>query len=295
MNDAQKQNCIKHYESCVERYIETYDRSYPGYPGNQKRLEIIQSIVQKHHPRRLLYIGCGPCIPVVYLMRESGCDIRAIDFSVKMIERARRTLQEEGFNPDIATLGDIEDPDTLPDGEFDLAVIPGVFTHLEEDARALRNLNHKLRPGGVLVAEFRNELFSCFSFNRFSYDFYANSLFENLTVPDAAQEAYDHFLKKRFQIDMDEDIPHRSTHTHKGYWNKFHNPLNIRSLLERYGFSWEENYFYHYHAFPPGLEKQSPELFKQLSLKLESPSDWRGHLMASAFLSEAVKAGNVPD
>jgi len=46
-------------------------------------------------------------------------------------------------------------------------------------------------------------------------------------------------------------------------------------------------HFYHYHALPPIFQSKHPQLFRELSLKLENPSDWKGYLMASAYVVEA--------
>ena len=48
--------------------------------------------------------------------------------------------------------------------------------------------------------------------------------------------------------------------------------------------------FYHFHALPPMSELHVPELFRQRSVAMENPTDWRGHFMASAFLVAARRA-----
>jgi hypothetical protein len=58
-------------------------------------------------------------------------------------------------------------------------------------------------------------------------------------------------------------------------------------LKERFvaaGFADVRVLFYHYHALPPMLEGALPKLFRNASLAMEDPSDWRGHFMASAFI-----------
>jgi hypothetical protein len=55
------------------------------------------------------------------------------------------------------------------------------------------------------------------------------------------------------------------------------------------GFSVNKIHFYHYHALPPIFENKYPGLFQELSLRLEKPNDWKGYLMASAYVVEAIK------
>jgi len=40
---------------------------------------------------------------------------------------------------------------------------------------------------------------------------------------------------------------------------------------------------------PPFFQNLDPKLFRELSLKMENPHDWRGYLLASAFVIEATK------
>ena len=284
-----KQNCINSYERKVQRYIDTYEKDYQGYPANQKRLDIMCDLIRRHEPRRVLYIGCGACVPMIRLMRESGCEIVGIDFSPKMVQRGKEVLKEHGMDTDLVQEGDIEDVKCLPSGPFDFAIAAGVFTHLADDRRAFMNLYDKLKPGGTLAVEFRNELFSCFSFNRFSYDFFMNVLLEHIDFPVELKHVTEIFFKNVTGISEGDMIAPKSTHVNKGVFNKFHNPLSIGESLGKYGFNLKNNYFYHYHVLPPALEKQNSNLFNQLSLSLENPTDWRGHLMASAFISEATK------
>jgi len=71
---------------------------------------------------------------------------------------------------------------------------------------------------------------------------------------------------------------------------KFRNPLSIENeLFEPCNFSLVDIHFYHYHALPPIFENKYPKLFRDMSLKMEKPNDWKGYLMASAYVIEAKK------
>lgn len=218
--DQYKENCIKKYDENVERYIFTYDKDYEGYPGNQKRFDIIRDLIRRHSPQRVLYIGCGACVPMALLIKEFGCEMFGIDFSKKMVEQGRKVLKEHGLNPELVQIGDIENMDTLPDGVFDFVIAVGVFTHLYDDNKAMSNLNKKLKNGGILVVEFRNELFSCYSFNTFSYDFILNTLLAGVDLPQEFGMKVDHFFKERFGILADEKIAPKSTYLKNGIIKK---------------------------------------------------------------------------
>ena len=72
--------------------------------------------------------------------------------------------------------------------------------------------------------------------------------------------------------------------------SRTHNPFEMRTLAEQLGLVDIEILFYHYHALPPMLEASIPKTFRASSLELESPRDWRGHFLASAFILKATKA-----
>jgi hypothetical protein len=67
--------------------------------------------------------------------------------------------------------------------------------------------------------------------------------------------------------------------------SRTHNPFVLKEQFESAGFKDVQLYFYHFHALPPMIGSQIPELFRTESLAMEqNPQDWRGYFMASAFL-----------
>lgn len=288
-----KNNCIKMYDNNVKRYIDSYRKDFKEYPGNQMRLKILLGVAKKKKPKRLLYVGCGPAIPMIKIMQQTKCDARGIDFSKEMIKGGREQLKKRKIGPFKITLGDIEKLNTMPKGKFDFAVAAGVFSHLAKDELSLVNLNRKLTKNATVLVEFRNNLFSLFSFNRYSYDFFVNSLLAKIKPNKKIKNKIELFFKNKFDILRKEKVAPRSTAISNGVIKKFHNPLKINKLFEKHGFRLERNYFYHYHVLPPGSRIIGDALYDKVSLSLEDPLDWRGNLMASAFVSEAIKIKNV--
>jgi len=284
-----KKNCIAHYEANVERYIKTYQDDYSGYPANKKRLEIMETLIQKHSPKKILYIGCGACIPMVKIMEKFDCIIHGIDFSQKMIDQGKHILIKNNFSDKLITKGDIEDINSLPEDTYEFAIAAGVFTHLLDDHIALQNIHSKLASGGILAAEYRNELFSLFSYNRFSYDFIVNKLIGLDKLPDRIKTKVEKNFKRINDISSDDKIVKNSTHISNGLIKKFHNPLTIQNDLKQNGFSLLNNFFYHYHALPTGFANIDIEVNNDLSIHLENPTHWTGLFMASAFISETEK------
>jgi len=100
--------------------------------------------------QNILDVGTGTGILIPYLVRAVGSDgsVTAVDYSEKMIQICR-TKHSHLKNLRIK-LGNIEE--TAFDTEsFDAVICFGVFPHLENKEKALRNINHTLKPGGKLV------------------------------------------------------------------------------------------------------------------------------------------------
>jgi len=66
--------------------------------------------------------------------------------------------------------------------------------------------------------------------------------------------------------------------------SRTHNPLVLRDQMSELGFEGLQILFYHWHALPPLVGSRVPALQRRASLEIERPDDWRGLVMASAFL-----------
>ena len=97
-------------------------------------------------------------------------------------------------------------------------------------------------------------------------------------------------LDERFRVDLP---PIRAgSQGEPGYdevLSRTHNPFSLIQIAREVGLSDVRVLFYHFHALPPMLESALPELFKQESLAMENPEDWRGYFMASAFILVGVR------
>ena len=173
---------------------------------------------------------------------------------------------------------------------YDAAMCIGVLPHVrpDDDVTVLTRLRDAVRPGGLVIVEARNQLFSLFTLNRYSRDFFLSELIRPQTLtgadPTILRAALEE-LDQRFRIDLP---PVRRGHEGEpGYdevLSRTHNPLVLPEQMGAVGFCNVRLLFYHYHALPPMLERHLPDVFRKQSLALEDPQNWRGHFMASAFI-----------
>jgi ubiquinone/menaquinone biosynthesis C-methylase UbiE len=100
--------------------------------------------------QNILYMGTGTGVLIHYLIRAVGPagSVTAVDYSEKMVQICR--AEHSNFKNVSVKLGDIE-KDALTTESFDAVICFGVFPHLENKEKALRNMNDALKLGGKLV------------------------------------------------------------------------------------------------------------------------------------------------
>jgi ubiquinone/menaquinone biosynthesis C-methylase UbiE len=100
--------------------------------------------------QNILDVGTGTGVLIPHLIRAVGPDgsVTAIDYSEKMIQVCR-TKHSHLKNVNIE-LKNIEE-DALLTESFDAVICFGVFPHLENKEKALRNINRILKSSGKLV------------------------------------------------------------------------------------------------------------------------------------------------
>ncbi len=296
---AASSDVSKYYDAVAANYDQQYetaglhDLSRP-YPANYFRLQLLLNSFATKGIKRVIEVGVGEGTPLATL-GQAGIDVWGFDISAAMVEASRARMQQHNMNPDHIFWGDIQDPTTyahvFKDGLFDGLMAMGVMPHVANDDMVLDNMAALVRPGGSVFIEFRNSLFSLFTFNRYTADFILNDLLGGVSSEVKAAVAKD--LEARVRMDMP---PMRTTvegSDAPGYdaiLSRFHNPFEVLDLFSKHGFERAKLLWYHYHPAMPYLESSMPELFREEALRLEhEPSGWRGFFLCSAFVVEAVK------
>ncbi len=289
-------------KSCYSTWSERYYREYYGpdaeYPPVHR--ELVLSLLAEATPRTLLDAGCGPASFLRHLA-GTGIEPYGFDLTPEMVQEACRVLGEQGVAHDRVWAGSVLEPTAFcaPDGTsvFDAAVCIGVLPHIEagKEDTVIANLRGAVANGGLVVIEARNQLFSLFSLNRYTYEFFLKELIRpDELYGQPGSERLDEALRTiRGMLRMDQPPLRRGTGGAPGYdevLSRCHNPLLLTRQVERAGFRDVRVLFYHHHRLPPFLSETVPELFAAASHAGEDPEDWRGHFMASAFLVTGRRA-----
>jgi 2-polyprenyl-3-methyl-5-hydroxy-6-metoxy-1,4-benzoquinol methylase len=289
-----------YYDAAAEKYHVQYQRDSlsnlaVGYPANYFRLQLLINSFVESGVKRVIEVGVGEGTPLSTIAK-AGIEVAGFDISPAMVARSKAAVTAIGQDPEQIIWGDVEDPNSyvslLRDGPFDALMAMGVMPHVQKDAFCLNNMRTMVKPGGKVFIEFRNKLFSLFTFNRYTHDFIMDDLLDG--VAPAMKDIVSRDLKKR--VEMDKPTV-RSAHADDakapGYdmiLSKFHNPLTVPDLFRNGGFEDIKLRWYHYHPAMPFLEAEDKALFRNESLRLEhDDSGWRGLFLCSAFVIEARK------
>ena len=303
MNEKDTTNRVKnHYKAVAVSYHEQYDPELlrvieRPYPANYFRLEKLLKSFGENNVRRALEVGIGDGTPLAAVARLN-IDVWGFDFTEEMVTKAQETIKSVGGDPSQLFVADIQDPQTfankLPEGGFDGVIAMGVMPHVESDKDVLENITKLVQPGGRVFIEFRNKLFSLFTFNRKSVEFILDDL-----LPEVDNELRDLVrddLSSRLRMDVPpvrEKVTGSEAPGYDTIRSRFHNPFEVKDIFRSMGYDQIDLHWYHYHPAIPYLEDVLPKKFREEAIAMEhEESGWRGYFLASAFIIEAVKSNN---
>lgn len=305
MNSAARESVEHRIKHCYSTWGTSYYADYYGdeAPYPPVHLELARRLVSERGVKRLLDAGCGPASMLRHFV-EPERDVYGFDLTPEMVVEAQRVAVDQGVSRDHIWEGSVavRSDFMAPDGrmEYDCIVSCGVMPHIPEtiESEVIVNIRDALRPGGYAIVEARNELFSMFTLNRYSHEFFLKQL---LPVDELRQQAADEGEGLRAALAQVEDMfrtdlpPIRQGKENEpGYdevLSRTHNPLLLQQKFLASGFRDVQLYYYHFHCLPPMVNGHVPRLFREVSLQMEAnPQDWRGLFMASAFFVVAQRA-----
>jgi SAM-dependent methyltransferase len=281
------------YSTWAERYYADYYEDGNAYPP--VHTQIMRDLLSEAGSKSVLDAGCGPAS----MLRDldlPNLERFGFDLTPEMVAEARAVMSRQAVPESHIWEGSVLDQTAFRTEaweQFDAALCFGVLPHIpaEADRTVLKNLVESVRPGGLVAVEARNALFALFTLNRYSRAFFRDVLMDELGLRSrsgdeaaALNDALEQF-DQRFRLDLPAV---RKGYDHEpGYdevLSRTHVPMELERIAREVGLTETRLLFYHFHALPPMLEARVPNLFRRESLKMENPTDWRGYVMASAFI-----------
>jgi len=291
MKEKRKDIIAEYYDSVADNYRKQYSSedlsTAEKYPQNYCRLQLLAQRIPDH-AQKVYEIGTGEGTPLAILARM-GYEVYGCDISENMVGKTKQNLQSAGVNDQNVQVANVEDILTFSNqlalGPYDALVAFGVMPHVKKDLLVLRNMRRLIKKEGKVFIEFRNKLFSLFTFNRLTKEFILDDLLEGVS-PDL-KNLLSMELDKRVNLNLPEIHQPDSGPSYDLIPAKYHNPFEVVDLLAESGFVNPKIHWYHYHAAPPCIETENRALYWEESMKLEHSSSWRGYFLCSAFVVEA--------
>jgi len=285
-----------HYDGSAASYGEQYDPdkllTNAEYPANFFRLQLVQRLLSEAGATSLYELGIGDGTPLARIAAQ-GIRVAGNDVSPEMIRVARENFARQGLDTESIQLVDIEDPRGMSAeharvGTVDAVMALGVIPHVRDDHDFVSHMDGFLKPGGTLLLQFRNSMFSMFTFNRLTKEFILDDLLKD--VPQTIKDVVAADLDARLAVDKP---PMRTRPTGDGYDEilaRFHNPFELADVVTSFGYQDLRFHWYNYHPTYPMLAGQiDAREYREAQMNLEHEGTWRGMFLCSAGLIEAVK------
>ncbi len=285
-----------HYDGSASTYADQYDESKiwtnEEYPANYFRLKLVRRILADAGVKSLYEHGVGDATPLVTIAGD-GIRVAGNDVSPEMVKFARANMTKHGLDPEAINLLDVQSHDSIDvererAGEFQAVMALGVIPHVEDDRWFVASMDKFLAPGGQMLLQFRNSMFSMFTFNRLTKEFVMDELLPD--VPESVRQIVSADLDQCLAVDKP---PKRTRPAGDGYdeiLSKFHNPFELSEIVKSFGYKDLQFHWYNYHpAYPMLAGSIDPKVYRQAQMDLEGDTSWRGMFLCSAGLIQAVK------
>ncbi len=148
----------KYHDRIAGKYEQIYDDAYWQW-HDALTWDHIKRFLPSNLALPVADFGCGSGKWGRKLLK-SGYQVTFVDLSAKMVDEARKQVDETGGSEKAAFLqADLMDLSGLPADQFGFAVALGEpLGSTDEPAKALREIARCLAPGGVLIASFDNRI-----------------------------------------------------------------------------------------------------------------------------------------
>ena len=177
-------------QKAYNEWSETYDSDENLTRDLDQR--ITQQVLGNLHFDSILEIGCGTGKNTMFFA-QIGTNVRAVDFSQGMIEKAKEKVQAENVR---FSMMDITGPWEFQDESFDLIVCNLVLEHIQDLSSVFAGAARTLRPNGRF---FINELHPFKQYDGKKARFYRNE--EKIEV-----DAFIHHISDFFHAAKNNDL-----------------------------------------------------------------------------------------
>ena len=217
----------------------------------------MRDIITSHGVRTLLDAGCGPASFLRSLF-STQIKLYGFDLTNEMVNEAKRVFSLAGHDQDSIWEGSVLDknaytpPGVLTPPNYEAVICTGVLPHIPEEMEEtlFMYLYQNVATGGIVIIEARNALFSLFTLNRHSFDFFSKDLLQADELRSKAsgdekfvEDSLD-LIGERFRMDLPQ--VRKGNGEDPGYdeiLSRMHNPFVLSNKLESAGLKKSDLYF----------------------------------------------------
>jgi SAM-dependent methyltransferase len=251
-----------------DEFLETFQSI--AYTDEDKfystRRDLVLGALSSLPKGHILDVGCGGG-HVSEALAKSGWTGEACDFSPKMVDAAKQRLRWPVSKCNATKLS------PYSDASFDAVLCLGPAEYVGDAAAVYREAWRVLKPGGMFICAHINALFDLVTCDKFTVEFLINMF--------PVGERMRPYLEARLSGD-------EPTSLRLNVKTRTDNPLTISTDLSSEGLSLKDTLFYRFYSTPPFVERALSS-FDQPNM---DSHDWRGHFMASSFLSVSTSYGS---
>jgi SAM-dependent methyltransferase len=253
---------------------------------------LVRALLKEVGAKSVYEHGVGDATPLVSVAGD-GIRVAGNDVSPEMVKYAKANMESHGFDSEAIAHLDVQDTNAIAtererSGEFDAVMALGVIPHVTDDSDFVASMDAFLRPGGTMLLQFRNSMFSMFTFNRLTKEFILDELL--VDTPESVRKVVTADLDQRLAVDKP---PLRTRATGDGYdeiLSRFHNPFELAEVVKSFGYHDLSFHWYNYQpVYPMVSGRIDPKEYRQAQMDLEGDTSWRGMFLCSAGLIKATK------
>jgi len=290
-------NNVKFLEN-VENHFDEASKNYDKYKYRKNfvnnvffvRQTLVQQFIEEQNNKDLSILDCGCGTgEIVIELAKKGYNINGFDISNNMVRVTKDKLQKNNIKNVHIWKDNV--CSFKVNKKYDVIIAAGVFQYFNKtlQKKAYQNIKKALKPNGLLITSYGNSIFSLFTFNKFTVDFFTEYIF-SLHFYSDKKSTLTKYVSSLLTQPMLGRKEGTKAETALGYIPVYlTNPFTIKEELQLNGFDYQNIKFFHFHALPPSMKDllSNPKEFdiNSESMEYKFAESWFGYFMAYQFLA----------